>query len=75
MSKLIKGNIVKNVDDSRIVEYLKNKGFDEVDDSGKVVDYGRRDSYSPAEYKKLLVENEELKAQIAKLKEKAAKKE
>ncbi|WP_017728501.1 hypothetical protein [Halalkalibacterium ligniniphilum] len=76
MPKVKKGNRILNVDKDRVESYLK-QGYDEIDESGKVVKHATGGKSVPVgEYNKLLeklaefesANTEELKNEIADLK-------
>lgn len=68
-----KGNKVIQVDEYSKAQYLK-QGFNIVDEKGKIVEYGRGKTISPAEYLKVVEENERLKEELEALKTKKTEK-
>lgn len=54
-------------------DFYLNNGYDIYDDKGKVIEHGRGASVSAVAYEKLVEENEQLKAEIEKLKSKKSK--
>ncbi|NUJ19287.1 hypothetical protein FKN04_22400 [Bacillus glycinifermentans] len=74
MAKVKKQNRVLEVADAAVPGYLK-RGYDQVDDSGKVVQRATGGRMVPlSEYNKALDEIESLKAQLAEAAEKPAAK-
>jgi len=65
--KAVKGNRVYKVDENSKEDY-RRRGFDIVDDKGKIVAYGAGKKVSIEKYVKLEEENKELKAELAKIK-------
>lgn len=68
--KAVKGNKVYLVDEMNKKDY-QDRGFDILDDDGKVITYGRGKTVPYGEYEALKKENEALKAAAAKSEEPA----
>lgn len=66
--KAVKGNKVYLVDETNKKDY-QDRGFDILDDDGKVIAYGRGKTVPYGEYEALKKENEALKAAAAKSEE------
>lgn len=63
--KAVKGNKVYLVDEKNKKDY-QDRGFDILDDDGKVITYGRGKTVPYSDYEALKKENEALKAAAAK---------
>lgn len=63
--KVKKANKVLTILPTELNHYL-SLGYDQIDDKGKILKESEKKTYSVAEYNKLLEENKQLKAKLAK---------
>jgi len=73
MAKVKKANRILTVSETEVNKYLQ-QGYDQIDDKGKVIKRATGGRMVPiAEYNRVLVENEKLKAELEELQKKEKK--